>query len=315
MKKILAIALAATMAFALVSCSAEKEATVIATGGTGGTYYPVGGVMQTVLNPVLEKSELSVSSTGASSANIMLVTDGEAQYSILQNDVLSYAHTGSGLAAFEGAAETTSLWVTGLYNETVQIVAAPGYTSVEDLAGEAVIVGDVGSGTELNAQQVLEAYGMTFDDVQKQNGDFTAVSDGIKDAKIAAGFTTAGAPTTSIVELSTTNDFELISLSQDAVDYLTSTYSFYVQEDLPVGTYTGIDEVITCVAVKAALVASEDLSEDVVYEFTKALFENLDDLKAGHAKFELVSAETALDGASAPVHPGALKYYEEIGVA
>ncbi len=314
MKKILALALAATMAFGLVSCSASKEKTVIATGGTGGTYYPVGGVMQTVLNPILKNSEISVASTGASADNIMQVTDGTAQYSILQNDVLSYAHTGSGLAAFEGAAETTSLWVTGLYNETVQIVAAPGYTSVEDLRGEAVIVGDVGSGTELNAKQVLEAYGMTFDDINKQNGDFNGVASGIKDGKIAAGFTTAGAPTTSIVELATTNDFELISLSQDAVDYLTSTYSFLVQEDIPAGTYTGIDDVVTCVAVKAALVASEDLSEDVVYEFTKALFENLDDLKAGHAKFNLVSVETATDGASAPIHPGAAKYYKEVGV-
>ena len=313
MKKILALALATTMALAMVSCGTTAEKVTLATGGTSGTYYPVGGTMSTVLNDQLKLSEVNVTSTGASKTNIQLVTDGEAHYSILQNDVLSYAHTGTEIFAEDGI-EDTSLWLTGLYNETVQIIAAPGIETIEDLRGKAVCVGDVGSGTEINAKQVLEAYGMTFEDIKKINGGFSDVANGIKDGKLDAGFTTAGAPTTSVTDLATNTDFNLLSLSTEAVTFLTEKYSFYVQEDLPVGTYKGIDEVVTCVAVKAALVASSELSEDVVYEFTKAIFENLEDLQAGHAKFNFLAAETALDGASAPVHPGAAKYYAEIGV-
>ncbi len=314
MKKFLALALALTMSVSLVACSgAESVEITLATGGTSGTYYPMGGAMATVLNDKTELSDITVASTGASKTNVFEITDGNADMAILQSDVLSYAHSGTDLFADDGA-ETTSLWVTGLYNETIQIVADSSITSIEDLAGQPVIVGDVGSGTEFNAKQVLEAYGMTFDDIEKINGSFSDVSDGIKDGKIAAGFTTAGAPTTSIVDLAASNTFNMLSLSAEAVDYLTSTYSFYVQEDLPVGTYNGIDEVVTCVAVKAALVASEDLDEDVVYELTKAMFENLGDLTTGHAKFGQVTLETAVAGAAAPIHPGAQKYYEEMGV-
>lgn len=329
MKKLLAIALSLSMTLALASCASEpaagsgatsgggdatKTSITIATGGTTGTYYPMGGAMTTVLGNKLELSSLNVSSTGASKANVFLVTDGEAQMSILQSDVLSYAHSGTDLFAADGI-EDSSLWVTGLYNETVQILAAPGIESIEDLRGKTVVVGDVGSGTEFNAAQVLEAYGMTFDDITKNNGSFGDVADGIKDGKIAAGFTVAGAPTTSIVDLATTNEFNMLSLSPEAVKYLTSTYSFLIQENLPAGTYNGIDEEVVCVAVKAALVASDELSEDVVYEFTKAFFENLEELQGSHAKYNLVSAETAVSGASAPIHPGAMKYYKEIGVA
>lgn len=106
----------------------------------------------------------------------------------------------------------------------------------------------------------------------------------------------------------------MISLSEEAVDYLLEKYPFLVRDDLPAGTYNGIDYEVTCVAVKAVMVASKDLSEDAVYEFTKAMFENLTSLQGGHDKFNHVSVETALEGANVPIHPGAEKYYKEIGV-
>ena len=346
MKKIVALVLAATMVFALVACgggsssgnadtatpaetstpadtsapaeatpapvpSGEKVKITLATGGTSGTYYAVGGVLGTVLGPKLTLSELSVESTGASKANVNMITDGEAQMAILQSDVINYAHNGTN--TFEGEVEDNALWIAGIYNETVQILAKPGINNVADLKGKTVCVGDVGSGTEVNAWQVLGAAGLTKDDIKVVNGSFQDGVDQLKDGKIDAAFTVAGAPTTAIVDYATTNELNLVSLSDSELAAIRSEYPFLVQDNLPAGTYTGQANDVVCVAVQAALVASEDLSEDVVYEITKGLFENKAELEAGHAKFGFLDPKVASIG-TVPLHPGAEKYYKEIGV-
>ena len=344
MKKILALVLASIMVFALVACggsgssntasweeitsaadsaapaestpapaapSGEKVKITLATGGTSGTYYAVGGVLGTVLGPKLTLSELSVESTGASKANVNMITDGEAQMAILQSDVINYAHNGTN--TFEGEVEDNALWIAGIYNETVQILAKPGINNVADLKGKTVCVGDVGSGTEVNAWQVLSAAGLTKDDIKVVNGSFQDGVDQLKDGKIDAAFTVAGAPTTAIVDYATTNELNLVSLSDSELAAIRSEYPFLVQDNLPAGTYTGQANDVVCVAVQAALVASEDLSEDVVYEITKGLFENKAELEAGHAKFGFLDPKVASIG-TVPLHPGAEKYYKEIGV-
>ena len=331
MKKFLALVLSVVMVLSLVACGETKteapadttpeqtETTpaapvdvVLATGGTSGTYYAVGGVLQTVLGDKLTLANLTVESTGASKANVNMMTDGEAQMAILQSDVLNYAHEGTFTFADTGA-ETSALWVMGIYNETVQILAKPGIKTVADLKGKTICVGDVGSGTEVNAWQVLGAVGLTKDDVNAVNGSFQDGVDQLKDGKIDAAFTVAGAPTTAIVDYATTNELNLVSLSADELAKVTAEYPFLVQDDLAAGTYSGQDDVVTCVAVQAALVADETVSEDVVYELVKAIYDNQADLTAGHAKWGLLSLETALDN-TAPMHPGAEKYYKEIGV-
>jgi len=154
---------------------------------------------------------------------------------------------------------------------------------------------------------------MTAEDVNAVAGSFQDGVDGIKDGKIDAAFTVAGAPTTAITDLATTNEFSMISLTDEALAKIATDYPFLVQDNLPAGTYNGIDEETKCVAVQAALVASKDVSEDVVYELLKAMFDNADSLKAAHAKFEYLDAEYASKG-TVPLHPGAEKYYKEIGV-
>ena len=297
MKKFLALILSLAMVFALVACGGEKTddsqnndgdssspvAITLATGGTSGTYYAVGGVLKTVLDSKLTLSTLNVESTGASVANVNMITDGEAQMAILQSDVINYAHEGTN--SFDGAPETDALWVAGIYNETVQILAKPGINTVADLKGKTVCVGDVGSGTEINAWQVLGAAGLTKDDVNAVNGSFQDGVDQLKDGKIDAAFTVAGAPTTAIVDYATTNTLNLVSLTDEEL-----------------------------AAIQATLVASKDLSEDVVYEFVKAMFDNKDALTEGHAKFGFLDPETASAGATVTMHPGAEKYYKEIGV-
>ena len=330
MKKFLALILSVAMIFALVACGNKEGDTpntdgdtqqtdtpaapvdiVIATGGTTGTYYAVGNALVTTIGDKLSLSKLTAVDSGASKANVQLVTANQAQMSILQSDVLSYAHSGTDLFT---EAETSSQWVAGLYNETVQIISAPGIKDVSELKGKTVCVGDVGSGTEVNARQVLEAYGMTTADITATNGSFGDAANDLKDGKIDAAFTVAGAPTTAIVDYATTNTLNLVSLSDEELAAIQEAYPFLIRDDLAAGTYTGQDADVTCVAIQATLVASEELSEDVVYEFVKAMFDNKDALTEGHAKFGFLDPEAASAGATVTMHPGAEKYYKEIGV-
>lgn len=320
MKKLLALLSSLALLLSLAACGAPpdegggKRTVTIATGGTSGTYYAVANALGSVLRSELTLSDLSVQASGASKANVFLIADGEADMATLQGDVLSYAHDGIDLFADDGA-ETSALWVTALYNETVQLIATPDITDIEQLRGKSVCVGDVGSGTEFNARQILEAYGMTFEDINAVNGSFSDGVESLKDKKVSAAFTVAGAPTTAIVDLSTTNDFNMLSLSDEAVAYLTEKYPFLTYDPLPIGIYSGIEQETKCVAVKAVLVASETLDEEIVYELVKAMYENQEALVGGHSKFQYLTLENALSGrGDTPLHPGAEKYYREVGL-
>ena len=315
MKKIVALALAAVMTLALVACGGgSKTDVVLATGGTSGTYYAVGNALATTIGEKLKNSNLTVTDSGASKANVQLITAGDAKMALLQSDVLNYAHNGTGgEKMFEGAPEGKALWVAGIYFETIQVIANKSITDISQLRGKTVCVGDVGSGTALNSEQVLAAYGLSFDDINVYYGSFADGCDALKNGQVDAAITTAGAPTSAITDLSTTYDFNLLPISDEAFAFLNANYPFLVKDVCAAGTYSCVTEDVPCAAVKAVLVASEDLSEDVVYEFTKTMFENLGDLTNAHAKFGYLSAESALDG-SFDVHPGAAKYYKEIGV-
>lgn len=313
-KRILGIMMAASMVMGVSTAALAADNLVLGTGGTTGTYYAVGGVMATVLNPVMKESSLTVTSTGASKANIQLVDVGEADLAIVQNDVMYYAYTGTDLFEDEGAYETFST-VAGLYDETVQIITCNSdIKSVEDLKGKTVSVGDAGSGVEFNAKQILGAYDMSFDDINVVNASFGDSADSLKDGKIDAAFIVAGAPTTAVVDLATTKDVSLVQLDEEHIKKLQENYDFYTETVIPADTYKGVSEDATTVSVRATLIASNDVSEDAVYELLKAMFDNQKDLIAGHAKFEFLNTEDAVKGISVPFHPGAKKYFEEQGI-
>lgn len=290
------------------------EELVLGTGGTTGTYYAVGGVMATVLNPLLTNSHLTVTSTGASKANIQLVDDGEVDLATVQNDVMYYAYTGTDLFSEEGKYESFSA-VAGIYDETVQIITCDSsIATVADLKGKTVSVGDAGSGVEFNAKQILEAYDMSFDDIKVVNASFGDSADSLKDGKIDAAFVVAGAPTTAVVDLATSKDISLVQLDEEHIGKLSDKYSFYTKTTIPAGTYKGVDADMVTVSVRATLIAGNKLSEDVVYELTKTMFEKQAELVKGHAKFENLKLEDATKGISIPFHAGAKKYYVEQGI-
>ena len=313
-KRIVATALVCSMALAGLSSVYAAESLTLGTGGTTGTYYAVGGVMATVLNPLMENADLTVTSTGASKANIQLIDVEEADLAIVQNDVMYYAYTGTDLFEEEGAYETFSS-VAGLYDETIQIVTcSDSIASVADLKGKTVSVGDAGSGVEFNAKQILEAYDMTFDDINVVNASFGDSADSLKDGKIDAAFIVAGAPTTAVVDLATTKAIHLVQLDEEHIKTLQDKYDFYTATTIPAGTYDGVEEDATTVSVRATLIASNNVSEDAIYELLKAMFDNQEALIAGHAKFEFLNLEDAVKGISVPFHAGAKKYFEEQGI-
>ncbi len=285
----------------------------LATGGTSGTYYAYGGVIGQILGEATGIS-FDVQSTGASKANIGLVADGEVDMAIVQNDVMDYAYNGTDL--FDGEKTDNFSSMAACYAEVCQVVANPasGISSIADLKGKRVSVGDAGSGVEFNAKQILEAYGVTFDDIDKQNLSFGDSANAMKDGKIDAFFCTAGAPTTAVMELSTTNDIVVLNVDGAEAEKLIADYPFYTTYTIPAGTYKGMDEDTTTVAVKATLIVSNDLPEDAVYNLTKALFDNKADIEAGHTKGSELDPEYAVEGVSVPFHPGAEKYFKEIGV-
>ncbi len=283
-----------------------------ATGGTSGTYYAYGGVLANVLNSKLTQSQITVQSTGASKANIFLIDDGEADIAVVQNDVMDYAMNGTDLFEEDGAV-TSFKTVAALYSEVIQIVASPDITSIEDLKGKRVSVGDAGSGTEFNTRQILAAYGISFDDIQVNNLGFGDSADALKDGKIDAAFVTAGPPTTAITELCTTNEVNLLSIDDEHAAKLIEEHPFYAQYTIPAGMYKGIDEDVSAVTVKATLIASDKISDDVIYELVKTIFESKDDITAAHEKGRELDTAYAVEGISVPFHPGAEKYFKEIG--
>lgn len=315
MKKTKSVLLA-IFGLSLVICGCSKTAAqkdyILATGGTSGTYYPFGGAIANIWNTKIENMNVTAQATGASAENLRLINKGEAEYAIVQNDVMDYAYNGSDM--FEGETLANIATIGTLYPEVVQIAASKdsGIKSIADLRGKRVSIGDAGSGVEFNAKQILEGYGITFDDIKKNNLSFKESAEGIQNGTLDACFVTAGVPNSALQELAFTAGLILIPVDDDAAEKICSKYGYYTKTTIPGGTYKGTDNDTQALAIKATLAVNSSLDENIVYEMTKALFENLNTLGDAHAKGKEVSAAAAVTGVSVPFHPGAIKYYKEI---
>ena len=315
MKKILTAA-AAVLGLALIfGCSKNSNKNyILATGGTSGTYYPFGGAIANVWNTKIEGMNVTAQATGASAENLRLIDRGEAEFAIVQNDVMDYAYNGTDL--FAGEKLTNIMTVGTMYPEVVQIVVSKssGIKSIADFKGKRISVGAAGSGVEFNAKQIMEGYGLTFDDIKKSNLSFKESADGIQNGTLDGCFITAGVPNAALQELAFTAGLTLIPVDGEAADKICAKYGYYTKTTVPGGTYKGTDSDTGALAIMATLAVNAALDENTVYDMTKVLFENLEDLGNGHAKGKEVSAQTAVTGVSVPFHPGAVKYYRELGL-
>jgi TRAP transporter TAXI family solute receptor len=292
--------------------AASQQRVRMATGGNTGTYYAYGSAVGQILNEKT-KIPITIQSTGASKANIQLIAAGEVELAIVQNDVMDYAYRGTDL--FTGEQTQAFSTMAALYAEVCQIIANPssGITSVADLKGKRVSVGDAGSGVEFNAKQILEAYGVTFANIEKQNLSFGASADALRDNKIDAFFCTAGAPTTAVVDLAIGKEIIVVEIDDAHAAQLIAAFPFYTKYPVPAGSYRGVTKDVQTLAVKATFIVSNKLSEDTVYALTKNLIESKAEIQGAHAKGAELSPDYATDGISVPFHPGAAKYFREIG--
>ena len=285
----------------------------IATGGTGGTYYPLGGALSNILNHAGVNYTATAQATGASVENVELVTKGDAEIGFIQNDVAYYAANGTD--TFEGNKKPSLRGLCCLYPEVVQIAASAesGIKTIDDLKGKKVAVGAPGSGVEVNVKQILEVHGITYDDLGKVDYlSFAEAADQIKSGQIDAAFITAAIPSSAYTELATTHDINLIPIAEDKAQELIEKYPFYVNLHITPTEYKGQDKELSLVAVQSMLVVDEKMSDEDAYNIVKLLFENLDTMKESHARGGDIALDKALDGMSIEVHPGAQKYFDEV---
>jgi TRAP transporter TAXI family solute receptor len=309
MKKLLAILFC--LLIAAGALGAQQRFVSIGTGGTAGTYYPLGGAMADIWNKNIAKMNATAQSTGASAANINLLSDGKIDVAIIQNDVGYYAL--NGIELFKDKVNPDLRGMACLYNETVQLIAleSSGIKSVYDLKGKKVSVGAAGSGVEANARQILEAAGLSYADIRVQYLSFAESASNLKDGNIDAAFTTAGFPVAAISDLAVSKKSVLVPVDKEVLAKLMAKWSFYAPTVVPANTYNGITTPTPTVAVKAMLAVSAKLDATLVYEMLKTMFANGPRLVAAHAQGANIKLATALEGMSLPLHPGADKFFKE----
>ena len=297
----------------LVGCggSGSNKFINIATGGTAGTYYPIGGAMAEILNKEIPGMSASAQSTGASVANVNMLGDGTIDLATVQNDIAYYAANGTEM--FVDKKVDGLEGIASLYPETCQFVTlkASGIKSLSELKGKRVAVGAVGSGVEANVRQILAAYGISYDDIDAQYLSFAEGASALKDGNVDVAVLTAGYPTASVQDIAAQNSVRLLPVEEEIADALIAQYPFYTKTVIPAGTYVGFNEPVPSVAVMAMLVAGPTVNEELGYKVTKAIFSHLDRLQAAHAVGKQITRDSVKAGMSLPMNEGAEKYFNK----
>jgi len=309
--RVIRYALAAS-AIAIAPLAAAQQVS-IATGGTGGTYYPYGGGLAELINKHLEGYNAVAEVTGASVENMGLVWRGDSDVALALADTVYQAYNGTD--AFEGRQLDNIRALASIYPNAVQLVtmADSDVESLADLKGKTISVGAPGSGTELNVRALLESNAITYDDIDPRRLNFNETADAIRNGDIEAGFWSVGPPTSSILNLATTRDVRLVSLSEEEIRNAMDEEPVFAPYELRAGMYDGMDEAVQTIGIPNVLVASSELDDEVAYQITKLLFERTDELIAIHPAANDTTVEFSVNSTPIPFHEGALRYYEEVG--
>jgi uncharacterized protein len=301
----------------------------IGTGGTAGTYFPIGGLIANAISSPPGSRECdkggscgvpglvaTAVATNGSVANINGINGGLLESAFSQSDVASWAYNGTGV--FEGKPKVTDLRaIANLYPETIHLVArkGSGIKTVADLKGKRVSLDEPGSGTLVDARIVLAAYGLSEKDVKAEYLKPNQSGDKVKDNAMDAFFFVGGAPAGAIVELASSAGVVLVPISGPEAEKILKQYPFFASDTIPAGTYAGVGETKT-ISVNAQWVTSAKVDADLVYGVTKALWNDNTRklLDSGHAKGKVITKANALQGLGVPLHPGAEKFYKEIGL-
>jgi TRAP transporter TAXI family solute receptor len=292
----------------------------IATGGTAGVYFPLGAALAELWTGKVPNMQATAQTSGAAVANIRTLERADVSVAFVQNDIAYYAFYGTEmfmdrignkpqpLAQLRGMAM--------LYPETIQVVTlrSKGINSISDLKGKRIAVGAPGSGTEVNARQILRAFELGYYNTRPDFLNFAEAADQLKDGVLDAAFITAGFPTAAVQDIASARDLKILPIPRDVVDQLRATYPYYTSVTIPPNVYRGQTETVDTAAVMAMLVTRQDLGEDLVFALTATLWDNLGRLQAAHARGRDITTASARRGMPITMHGGALRYYRERGI-
>ncbi|UIJ72543.1 TAXI family TRAP transporter solute-binding subunit [Aurantimonas sp. HBX-1] len=302
----------------------------VGTGGTAGTYFPIGGLLANAIsNPPGARAcdeggscgvpglvATAVASNG-SVANINAIAGGSLESGFSQSDVAYWAYTGTGVFEGQPAVESVRA-IANLYPESIHLVARAdsGIKSVADLAGKKVSMDEPGSGTLVDARLILEAYGLSEDDIEPEFLKPNQAADLMRDGNMDAFFFVGGFPAGAIAELATSLDITLVPIAGPEAEAIREDYAFFSTNTVPAGTYEGVDADVQTLAVGAQWVTSAEQPEELIYQITKAVWNESSRalLDSGHSKGKEIRMETAVEGVGIPLHPGAERFYREAGL-
>ncbi|WP_439271347.1 TAXI family TRAP transporter solute-binding subunit [Pseudochrobactrum sp. HB0163] len=320
-RRFMAAAVIGTAALGISVAVAQSPAFFrIGTGGTAGTYYPVGGLIANAISGNGDQGVPGLVATAVSSngsvANINAVKSGGLEAGFTQSDVAYWAYTGTGLYDGKGKVEDLRLIAT-LYPETIHLVARKdaNIKSVADLKGKRVSLDEPGSGTIVDARIVLAAYGLTEKDVKAEYLKPGPAGDRLKDGALDAYFFVGGYPTGAIAELASTNGISLVPIEGPEMEKILKDYSFFAKDTVPADTYKDVGEVNT-ISVAAQLVTNAKQPDELIYNITKTMWNDATRkaLDAGHAKGKMITLQNAVTSLGIPLHPGAERFYKEAGL-
>ncbi len=306
------IALAATTA--LLSQARGADFINVLTGGTSGVYYPMGTALSQIFGKALPDSKASVQATKASAENLNLLQAGRGELAFTLGDALSDAWKGDAEAGFPTPLKKLR-GVAGIYPNYIQIVASAdsGIKTLADLKGKRVSVGAPKSGTELNARAVLKAAGLSYKDLSKvEYLPFGESVELMKNRQLDVTLQSAGLGVSALRDLSAAMKIVVVEIPPALIGKINDPA--YQAATIPANTYEGQTRDVPSIAIQNFLVTHEGVSADTVYRMTKAIFDNVDTLAAAHAAGKAIRRENALTGMPLPLHPGAEKYYREVGL-
>ena len=303
--------MAALLMLAPAADAAERMS--LATGGTAGTYFPVGGALAKAASKS-GQLQVTAETSNAAVSNVNLLSTKDIELALVQNDVTYWAYNGQNM--FKDKPVKSLRSIMAVYPEDAHLVVTKdsGITKLEDLKGKRVSVGSPGSGTEADVQALIRMVNMSYKDFKADRLDYGATANRFKDNQIDAGFLITGWPSAAIMDIATTKDITLVNFDQKFMEELQKVHPYFVPNVIPKGTYRGVDTDTNCPAVMAMVATHEGISEEAVYLFLKGIFDNLEEVHTAHAKAKEITLANALNGLTAPLHPGAIKFYKEKGL-
>jgi TRAP transporter TAXI family solute receptor len=318
-RRLATVVLVAAAAAATTAFAQQRVFFGIATGGTGGTYYPLGGMLaQLISNKATvdgKKITATAEAAGASVANAKLLGNKDIESAFVAADILDAAYNGTG--QFKDGAIKNLRALGALYPETVQLITRgdSGIGSVKDLKGKSISSGSPGSGQYQLLTDLLKVYGMSRADIKEDLSSFTQAVDKIKDGNLDATLITAGVPTAAVTDFAQSHSLKVIPLSGAEIATLQKQQPFYTNVQLPANTYKGQTAPVDTLAVMAVWTSHTGVPDDVAYQVVKALYENTAIMGQVHVQGKNISLQTATAVGNVPMHPGALKYFKEKGIA